>query len=71
MSGQNGKGDKRRPGKPGAYETGWDRIFGRKKEIVVCGVCDGQGAFRVVLNSEGMPVDVGCDQCDGRGVLEL
>lgn len=25
----NGKGSKRRPGKPGAYEEGHDRIFGK------------------------------------------
>lgn len=28
---QNGKGSRRRPGKPGAFEEGWERIFGRKE----------------------------------------
>ncbi len=27
----NGKGSKRRPGKPGAYEAGWARIFKERK----------------------------------------
>ncbi len=37
---QNGKGSKRRPGKPGAYGVGWDRVFARKsprKKDSCCG----------------------------------
>jgi hypothetical protein len=30
---QNGKGSKRRIGKPGAYAEGWDRIFGARRAI--------------------------------------
>lgn len=28
----SGKGSKRRVGKPGAYEAGWKRVFGRRAE---------------------------------------
>jgi hypothetical protein len=28
-----GKGDKRRPGDDKAYAEGWERIFGKKKEV--------------------------------------
>jgi hypothetical protein len=27
-----GKGDARRPGKPGAYEAGWERVFNKDGE---------------------------------------
>jgi hypothetical protein len=30
----NGKGSKRRPSRrPGAYEDGWERVFGRKRAV--------------------------------------
>ena len=36
-SGQNGKGDKRRPGNEDAYRENWDIIFGKTSDI--CGFC--------------------------------
>jgi len=34
MTGQNGKGSKCRPSnRPGAYEEGWERVFGRKRVV--------------------------------------
>lgn len=30
---QNGKGDKKRPTNEAAYSEGWDRIFGKKKDL--------------------------------------
>lgn len=45
------KGSKRRPGKPGAYEEGWERIFGAKRgkkpRILIA---DGEGTTWVVPN---------------------
>lgn len=35
------KGSKRRPGKPGAYEEGWERVFGHKPNGPHQGHCDG------------------------------
>ncbi len=36
-AGQNGKGDKRRPGNEDAYRSSWDRIFGARITCDICG----------------------------------
>ncbi len=35
------KGSKRRPGAAGAYEAGWERVFGRSAKPETCGARDG------------------------------
>lgn len=37
MSGQNGKGDTRRPGDENAYREGHDRVFGERTPCDICG----------------------------------
>ncbi len=50
---QNGKGSKRRIGKPGAYAEGWDRIFGaRKAKTGRTLIADGEGAKWIIPSYE-------------------
>lgn len=38
---QNGKGSKRRPGLLKSYGDGWDRIYGKKEDVIKIPSCDG------------------------------